>query len=89
MIADHPHSDPGDGRTECQACGKWVFECIHSCKRVPVTVPAWNGFLDELTARWHDGPDGGSSLHAFLGMSWDEYAAWTEDPTAIPTRWLA
>lgn len=44
--ADHPHSDPGDGRTECDVCGKWVHECIHSCKRVPVTEAAW--------ARWHE-----------------------------------
>jgi len=41
MIADHPHSDPGDGRTECDTCGKWVFLVIHSCKRVPVTEAAW------------------------------------------------
>lgn len=44
-FADHPHSDPGDGRTECDTCGKWVHEVIHSCKRVPVTDAAW--------ARWH------------------------------------
>lgn len=37
---DHPHTDPGDGRTECQTCGKWVFECLHSCKGVPVTEAA-------------------------------------------------
>jgi hypothetical protein len=39
-IADHPHTDPGDGRTECQTCGKWVHLVIHSCKGVPVTVAA-------------------------------------------------
>jgi hypothetical protein len=38
---DHPHTDPGDGRTECDVCGKWVFEAIHSCKGVPVTDAAW------------------------------------------------
>lgn len=43
---DHPHADPGDGRTECDVCGKWVFECIHSCKGVPVTESAWQ--------RWHE-----------------------------------
>ena len=37
---DHPHTDPGDGRTECVTCGKFVFEAIHSCKRVPVTEAA-------------------------------------------------
>lgn len=38
--ADHPYTDPGDGRTECLTCGKWVFPAIHSCKRVPVTEAA-------------------------------------------------
>ena len=38
--ADHPHTDPGDGRQECQPCGKWVFPAIHSCKGVPVTARA-------------------------------------------------
>ncbi len=38
--ADHPHTDPGDGRIECDTCGKWVHLVIHSCKRVPVTVAA-------------------------------------------------
>lgn len=37
---DHPHNDPGDGRTECGPCGKWVYESIHSCKGVPVTQAA-------------------------------------------------
>lgn len=40
MIADHPHTDPGDGRTECELCGKWIFIVTHSCKRVPVTEAA-------------------------------------------------
>ena len=34
---DHPHTDPGDGREECETCGKWVWPVIHSCKGVPVT----------------------------------------------------
>ncbi|MFI9526329.1 hypothetical protein [Micromonospora rosaria] len=38
--ADHPHTDPGDGRTECDLCGKWVWEAIHSCKGVPATEAA-------------------------------------------------
>ena len=40
MRGDHPYADPGDGRTECDVCGKWVFLVIHSCKRVPVTPAA-------------------------------------------------
>ena len=46
---DHPHTDPGDGRTECQKCGKWIWEAIHSCKGVPVTAAAWDRYLDEST----------------------------------------
>lgn len=38
--ADHPHTDPGDGRTECDLCGKYVWPAIHSCKGVPVTPAA-------------------------------------------------
>lgn len=38
--ADHPHTDPGDGRTECDRCGKWVWLVTHSCKGVPVTPAA-------------------------------------------------
>ncbi|MGW5556878.1 hypothetical protein ACWER9_06600 [Micromonospora sp. NPDC003944] len=37
---DHPHTDPGDGRTECVRCGKYVWPVIHSCKGVPVTAAA-------------------------------------------------
>jgi hypothetical protein len=39
-MIDHPHMDPGDGRTECEVCGKWVWLVIHSCKGVPVTERA-------------------------------------------------
>lgn len=39
-MTDHPHSDPGDGRTECNTCGKWVWPFLHSCKGVPVTGAA-------------------------------------------------
>lgn len=38
--ADHPHADPGDGRQECQTCGKWVWLVTHSCKGIPVTQAA-------------------------------------------------
>lgn len=39
-LGDHPHVDPGDGRTECYLCGKFVHDVIHSCKGVPVTRAA-------------------------------------------------
>lgn len=38
--ADHPYTDPGDGRPECEKCGKYVWPVIHSCKGVPVTERA-------------------------------------------------
>lgn len=38
--ADHPYVDPGDGRSECETCGKWVWPVTHSCKGVPVTEAA-------------------------------------------------
>lgn len=34
---DHPYSDPGDGRSECETCGKWVWPFLHSCKGIRVT----------------------------------------------------
>jgi hypothetical protein len=40
IATDHPHTDPGDGRTECRTCGKWVHRVTHSCKGVPVTEAA-------------------------------------------------
>ncbi len=48
-LGDHPHTDPGDGRTECDVCGKWVFECTHSCKGVPVTEAAMARFTARTT----------------------------------------
>jgi hypothetical protein len=44
-LADHPYTDPGDGRSECDLCGKFVYPAIHSCKGVPVT--------DAAMVRWH------------------------------------
>jgi hypothetical protein len=40
LSANHPHTDPGDGRTKCDLCGKFVWLVTHSCKRVPVTPAA-------------------------------------------------
>jgi len=52
---DHPHSDPGDGRTECLTCGKWIFEITHSCKGVPVTEAA-----KARASRWVQAPEPGA-----------------------------
>lgn len=37
-MIDHPYTDPGDGRSECQTCRKWVWPIIHSCGGVPVRM---------------------------------------------------
>jgi hypothetical protein len=50
---DHPHTDPGDGRQECDVCGKWVWLVAHSCKGVPVT--------DAAMQRMHERRAGGAS----------------------------
>jgi hypothetical protein len=50
VLGDHPHTDPGDGRTECDTCGKWIWPVIHSCKRVPVTEAAWQRHQARITA---------------------------------------
>ena len=44
--ADHPHTDPGDGRTECDRCGKFVWLVTHSCKGIPVTEAARRRWAD-------------------------------------------
>jgi hypothetical protein len=50
VSTDHPHTDPGDGRTECDVCGKWVWLVTHSCKGVPVTQAAWLRHRERVTA---------------------------------------
>ena len=40
--------------------------------------------IDNYVDAWHDsGPDETRKLHEFLGMTWDEYARWVEDPTCL------
>jgi hypothetical protein len=36
FFPDHPHVDPGDGRSQCEVCGKFVWPATHSCKGVRV-----------------------------------------------------
>lgn len=54
-LADHPHTDPGDGRKECLACGKWIHPVLHSCKRVPVTTAALARFRAEREGTYPPG----------------------------------
>ena len=37
---------------------------------------------DDFVARWHDS-DSDEDLHEYLGLSWDEYALWTEQPQTL------
>lgn len=47
---DHPYSDPADGRTECEVCGKWVWLVTHSCKGVPMTDAAMERYQARIEA---------------------------------------
>ncbi|WP_018620102.1 hypothetical protein [Spirosoma luteum] len=38
--------------------------------------------IDDYIDQWHDG-DFEIPLHAYLGMSWDEYAIWIESPNSL------
>ncbi|CAN5345435.1 hypothetical protein BH10PSE6_BH10PSE6_00380 [soil metagenome] len=38
--------------------------------------------IDEYVAQWHRTKPN-TPLHEYLGMNWDEYAAWVEDPHII------
>lgn len=49
---DHPYTDPGDGRKECDVCGKWVWRVTHSCKGVPVTEAALKRYQERMEAEW-------------------------------------
>jgi hypothetical protein len=46
--------------------------------------------IDDYVDAWHDSDDP-RELHEFLGMTWDEYALWGEQPDAlryiIASRW--
>lgn len=35
--------------------------------------------IDDYVERWHQGDDP-EPLHEFLGLTWDEYRLWTEQP---------
>jgi hypothetical protein len=41
--------------------------------------------LERLIAAWHDDEvvTEAVSLHEWLGLSWDQYAAWTQDPSQL------
>ena len=50
MIADHPHADPHDGRTQCPTCGKWIWPVTHSCKGIRVVKPPLDADADQTLA---------------------------------------
>ncbi len=39
--------------------------------------------MDDYVERWHAGPCA-VDLHDYLGMTWDEYAAWVANPDLLP-----
>jgi hypothetical protein len=38
--------------------------------------------IDDWVDRWHEGPST-LELHDFLGMDWEEYRLWAEQPAAL------
>ncbi len=38
--------------------------------------------VDDWVDRWHEGR-GDGELHEFLGMSWEEYRLWAEQPASL------
>jgi hypothetical protein len=40
--------------------------------------------IDDAVARWHDDESESRSLHDALGMTWEEYSLWAEDPSTLP-----
>lgn len=45
--------------------------------------------IHDAIAEWHDKPEDGVSLHAYLGMTWEQYARWVdygELPEGSPYR---
>lgn len=41
---------------------------------------AWNDAIDDAIDEWHTRPGTCEHLHDHLGMSWDEYRIWVQDP---------
>lgn len=42
--------------------------------------------INDIIDEWHDGKHPGKSLHEALGWTWEEYAAWLQDPRKVPGR---
>jgi hypothetical protein len=48
--------------------------------------------IDDFVERWHKSRDKrtlGLELHEYLGLSWDEYALWIQDPDSLPQILIA
>jgi hypothetical protein len=45
---------------------------------------ALNERLDEQVEEWHHGEGGAMPLHQYLGMTWEQYAFWTENGDIPP-----
>lgn len=44
--------------------------------------------IDDYVGQWHES-DSGISLYAYLGMDYEEYVAWIQTPTILPSIVLA
>ena len=42
--------------------------------------------VDDMVDVWHT-TETGVELHEWLGMTWDEYAAWARHPSNLPADW--
>ena len=42
-----------------------------------------NDALDDLVDQWHEDPTITVPLHEYLGMTWEQYAAWVVDPGSV------
>lgn len=40
--------------------------------------------INDAIDRWHDDDSEKRTLHDALGMTWEEYSLWAEDPSTLP-----
>lgn len=39
--------------------------------------------IDDFVDKWHDETDGSEQLHEYLGMNWQEYSLWANNPDVL------
>jgi hypothetical protein len=49
--------------------------------------------IDDFVEEWHHSPAGGRAgtieLHEYLGLTWDEYSLWVEQPESLRSLTVA